>query len=83
MQTNRYIFEKRKIFVSWRAKPEAIYIVNIKKNKTKTRTPQFSLLISFTTVLLTVHIFGVPKHIAPDDLRRGGVRTVDMKSAMD
>ena len=41
------ISDIRKIFVSWRAKHEAIYIVNMKKNRTKTQTPQFSLLFSF------------------------------------
>ena len=40
------IFDIRKIFVSAKY-DEAVYIVNMKKNKTKTHTPQFSLLISF------------------------------------
>ena len=35
VQTNKNIFDIRKIFVSWRAKHEAIYIVNIKNNKAK------------------------------------------------
>ena len=37
------IFDLRKIFVIWRAKHESTHIVNTKKNKTKLRTPQFSL----------------------------------------
>ena len=37
------IFDLRKIFVSWRSKHESINIVNMKKNKTKPHTPQFSL----------------------------------------
>ena len=51
------IFDICKIFVSWRAKHEAIHIVSIKKNKTKTHTPQFSLLISFLCLVYNIYRF--------------------------
>ena len=50
------IFDIRKIFVSTKH-AEAIYIVNMKKNKTKTRTPQFSLLISFLCLAYNIYSF--------------------------
>ena len=61
-------FGIRKIFASWRAKHEAWYMVNMKKNKIKTCTPQFFInqfLVwgTISTVLLTAHIFGVPKQM--------------------
>ena len=41
IQTNKTIFDIRKIFVS--TKHEAIYIVNMNKYKSKPHKPQFSL----------------------------------------
>ena len=79
------IFDIRKIFVSAKH-DEAIYIVNMKKHKTKNHTPQFSLLISFLCLAYNIYRFTNCSYIwrtetnAPADLLR---HTVDMKSTMD
>ena len=63
------IFDIRNIFISWCAKHEATYILTY--SKTKTHTPQFSLLIIFLCLAykiysfidLSYHTFGVPKQM--------------------
>ena len=66
--TNKKIFGQRKMFVSWCVKHIATYIVNMKKNKIKTHTPQFSLLIRFLCLACNVYsftaqLFGVPRQV--------------------
>ena len=71
------IFDLRKIFVSWPSKHESIYKVNLKRIKQSLIHHSFLFKLVFFvlraifTVLLTAHIFGVPKQMARWTFGRG------------